>query len=827
VPRPPDKDTAAQATLTVDATPPLLALQSFTQGGFFPAGAVMKILWKMTEAHPDLGGLTFSHSTDGGATFDPVATGLDPTQGSYSWPLPKRPGARHKVRLDAVDLFGNSGRAESDVPFVIDDDLPSVVVLEKPGPTFRASRVVVRYKATDYTSGVDRVMLYGRPLIEGTKYSLLEVSRQPVGTIECRLPGEGAWGFLVVAADAAGRLSSEPDGTPPHDFATEFDASRPTISLRAFELAPGRKTWLNEKWEIEWTAEDKPAAADRLVVRIDVTSDGGRTWFAVEMRHPNTGKADMRKHLVSGKRYRVRVVAIDEGGNESFEATSEDFDPGELPAPQLSLLGLDEGRRYVAGTVVQLSWTSSDASLREVALEFSKDGGRTWEAGDPMHTPTVQYAVPSREGRYILRAVAKDAAGRPYSSRFVSFDVISPVEGVRLIVPKSPVEASKDVRLRLDPRHVVRTAKELVLEQSNDGQEWDKVADVKSSEFTFTAPAEPGEYLLRVVLTTPDGQVAPCDPAKLQVVERPSVTRLRMRNFHQGGIFQGGSGQMISLDTDARSEGIRVELSDAGGLEGSWKEVARSRLRPQSDGFHWYLPQLTGRSFRLRVSTPDLSDASSTDFAIDSKIPEARVTAPEGEAMIPVNLGVEVMPSVAPVVRLFLYVSRDGGKAWKDQGSFEHVADRGISFIPAEPGDYGLFLVAESSVGFRGPAPRPGTAPQSTVKARLKVDPPKGPLAFTKVPEKKIKGGDTVEVAWASEAVFGMATLVLDFDGKREEIQGGLPATGTHSWSVPQKNARECRLVLELEGASAESALFEIDSSPPGIGDVEIEVPKK
>src|SRR5262249_14456630 len=153
------------------------------------------------------------------------------------------------------------------------------------------------------------------------------------------------------------------------------DATRPEITLRSSPLANGSRTWLNQSWEIEWTAKDNLSPLEKIVLRIEYSSDGGKTWFVAIPRHNNAGRADLRSHLTAGKKVRLRVIAADEAGNEA-EDTTADFDPGDVPAPSLTLRGIEDGRPMVGGTAVVLTWTSPDRSVMDASLELSKDGGK-------------------------------------------------------------------------------------------------------------------------------------------------------------------------------------------------------------------------------------------------------------------------------------------------------------------------------------------------------------------------------------------------------------------------------------------------------------------
>jgi len=265
----PDADTEPQLTLTIDATPPRVELTSFHDGGIVMAGAAADITWKMTEPNPDPKGVSIYHSHDGGKSWNLVAANQDSLKGSYRWIVPNATGARHKIRIVALDRFGNRGQAETDKMFTIDNDLPAVGILERPPLVSRTPRIAVKYKATDPTSGIEKVQLYARLLTEKCPYKLLTETPNAEGTIEADLPGEGSWGLILAARDGAGHLSADPDRTPRPDMVVLVDGTRPELTLRTFPLPAGGRTWLNSSWEIEWTATDKLSPVEKIWLRIE------------------------------------------------------------------------------------------------------------------------------------------------------------------------------------------------------------------------------------------------------------------------------------------------------------------------------------------------------------------------------------------------------------------------------------------------------------------------------------------------------------------------------------------------------------------------------
>lgn len=823
--KPPDETTPAQLTLTVDATPPILQLESFTGGGYVRGGTLMDVVWKLAEASPAADGLSILHSPDGGANWALVADGLDPEKGSHRWNVPKSYGARHLLKLIARDRFGNTGSVKSEKPFTIDSDLPKAVPVEAPAPIVRSQRLSVPFKASDETSGIVHVDLYGRRLQGGPAYKRLSRIESAAGTIACDVPEEGAWGFLLVATDGAGHPSVDVATAGAPQFEVAFDRTEPEIALKSFTLENNRRTWLNDNWEIEWEAKDAFTPAGRLVVRIEYSHDGGQTWFQAAPRHPaGTGRFGMRETLVAGKRYLVRVVAVDEAGNEA-EAQSQGFDPADLPAPRLSLRGLDDGRQYVAGGLVTVYWSASDPGIRQASLELSGDGGRTWPHFADLHTRSLRIRLPEAVGRYHLRGVARDHQGRRIISRIIGFSTIAGADQVKFVTHRT-ARASTRVPVLIEPKRLLDTAKRLEMEIFMEG-EWRKLGDPRDQERSFLAPAVPGEYAVRIAVTAADGREYASEEKVLKVTAASEV-RLGLLNFQNGGIVAGGAWLPLMLEGDADPASLIVEFSEKGGAGETWQRVPAARLRVQEGSLFWRVPAVTGDACRVRLLAPGGERAESAkDFAIDSRAPAAVVTGPAGPSKAPVALDVDLTPSLAPVRSVKLYVTRNGGRSWALHKAYAQPGEIDFS---APPGSYGVYATAGNALGMEGEAPVPGTKPQQTVRiAGGKVAEAAGPSRpgelMTKLPAV-LKGGTVQPLQWRFDGE-GKVTILLEVDGKRSEIGVGLPAAGRLDWTIQRMDAKGCRLILRQGDREVAAGPFSLDSTPPAIEGVEVVIPKR
>jgi hypothetical protein len=248
----------------------------------------------------------------------------------------------------------------------------------------------------------------------------------------------------------------------------------------------------------------------------------------------------------------------------------------------------------------------------------------------------MRITLPEKEGKYHLRATARDSVNRPISSNYIAFETMTGVEQVR-IVTNPVVEPGKVAQLLVEPKGIVKSARGLRLEISENAQEWRKVTDVRNPTMTFPAPPVPGEYVIRVVVTDAEGKEYDSNHARFRV-GNPGVQLL---NFHGGQTVQAGSGALLMVKTDADPADLRVDFSDSAGK--SWRPVEPENLRPVKGGLFWRLPLAPSATCRVRVSYTDAqgkihADQSEKDFVIEGKALEPTVGKPLPPSTGPVRL---------------------------------------------------------------------------------------------------------------------------------------------------------------------------------------------
>lgn len=187
------------------------------------AGESFEIAW---EAQDNVGiaSCDLSVSTDGGATFTPLATRLAPDVRVFSWNIPAGLSTtRGRVLVRCRDLSGNAGEDRSDGDFAIDGAAPtvgSVIVFDVNGPgrAFVARRpITIAWEASDDVGILLQRVEFSRD--DGRTFEPLRDERGNI--VGDNIPGEArqftwvipgtvstrAGRFRVTVIDRAGRSS--------------------------------------------------------------------------------------------------------------------------------------------------------------------------------------------------------------------------------------------------------------------------------------------------------------------------------------------------------------------------------------------------------------------------------------------------------------------------------------------------------------------------------------------------------------------------------------------------------------------------------------------
>lgn len=115
----------------IDNAAPRVQLLSFNSGGAFRGGDSYEVKWLAQDDNMAERPVSIEYSTDAGQNWMVVAR-QEPNDGSHAWALPRMDAASVLVRVTVADTLGNTGSAQSAVPFTIDSTSPQSTITFEP-----------------------------------------------------------------------------------------------------------------------------------------------------------------------------------------------------------------------------------------------------------------------------------------------------------------------------------------------------------------------------------------------------------------------------------------------------------------------------------------------------------------------------------------------------------------------------------------------------------------------------------------------------------------------------------------------------------------------
>ncbi len=129
--RPPQEGDKPQVWVEVDTTRPVVRLMG-VEAGPAASGRSLAIRWKATDKNLGPRPINLLYATQAAGPWKPIATRVENT-GHYVWQIPSDVPHHLLVRVEAVDLVGNLGMAQTTNPLLDDLSQPTASILAVEG----------------------------------------------------------------------------------------------------------------------------------------------------------------------------------------------------------------------------------------------------------------------------------------------------------------------------------------------------------------------------------------------------------------------------------------------------------------------------------------------------------------------------------------------------------------------------------------------------------------------------------------------------------------------------------------------------------------------
>ena len=357
--------------------PPAVTVLTPNGGELLIPGQEVTVSWNSGD---DVGLVSHdvTFSTDGGATFQPIALGIPGFRRNAVWTVPSQPTGLALVSVKATDTGGQTTEDRSDAFFSIVgiiDRKPMVTVLApNGGETLQAGQTVtISWTSSDDVGLTSHDVRYS---VDGGATFLPIVTGIP-GTRRNALwtvpdtPGDRAL-VSVIARDTAGQTAEDRS-----DGFFRIAGTPQALSVRVLAPNGGERFLPGQTVNVSWEIGGAPVSQE-----VRFSADGGATFATVAAMLPGSARsAVFSLPSVQTERALVAVVARDAAGT-AVEDRSDGFFRIGLPAPAftVTVAAPNGGEQLVAGQVTTVSWTvTGDSTLIAQDVAFSADGGATFQ----------------------------------------------------------------------------------------------------------------------------------------------------------------------------------------------------------------------------------------------------------------------------------------------------------------------------------------------------------------------------------------------------------------------------------------------------------------
>jgi subtilisin family serine protease len=571
-------------------------------GESFFAGDQVEMTWTGSQT---IANVEIAYSPDNGLTWTGIITST-PNDGKYQWKVPGI--SSDQVLIQIRDTDGEPSDTSDGVFSIL---LPTSLTITSPngGETLYAG---TSHEITwNWTGSIAKVDLEYSP-DGGKTWNSIAVSVDNDGSYDWNVPGTPSQHCLV-------RVSEGKSDTHAWDVSnSEFtiDASSYS-SLTVISPNGGETLYAGSSFEITWTSIG--ISGD---VKIDYSYDQGSTWERVVESTANNGSYTW---TVPGTPSSVCLVRVGGTGGNSTPVSDESdavFEISTGTKPTLTVIAPNGGETLYQGSVYEITWAAA-GSIDKIAIEFSTDGGLTWEkiaaaaAVDGRYQWTVPETPASVTDSGLVRISGMGGDLGPWDVSDAVFSIMKP-EGPALTVT-SP---NGGERLMVDTTHEITwtTTGEIeavMIEYSLDrGLNWVTVTESTANQgsYEWTVPGTLSENCL-VRVRGIDNDKSPSDTSDKVFSIVPWVPTITVTYPNGGETFYADSIKVITWSGSPNIDNVMIEYSTDNGA--AWSTITGSI--PNTGSYEWTVPQNSSVQCLVRVSalgSSGVSDVSDAVFSI-------------------------------------------------------------------------------------------------------------------------------------------------------------------------------------------------------------------
>lgn len=412
-------------------------------------------------------------STDEGASWSLIGSGISAKQGSYSWRVPEQLSSSYRIRINDASNIQLSSASNSFTVY----SLPSAVTNAASGVSAYSAVLNGTVSAGNSQASVSfeygATTSYGSGPIDASPNSVSGVTQTSVSASISGLSQGVTYHYRVKAVNSAGTV-----------FGNDRTFTTDAVSIALTSPSGGERWRSGSTHSIVWTSRN---VTDII---LEYSTDGGQSWANINGGNPVSASGGTYSWRVPDGLPTEYMIRISDAAHSSISSVSGSFSVYSLPDAATNLAS-----DITANSVILNGSVNPNNSLTTVTFEYgtSKDyGGGTLTAQQNPLSGTVQQEVSVLADHlqpattYHFRIKAQNEAGIVYGD-----DMTFRLDSINLALssPKAGDEwlAGSEQNITWQSRNVNTL---MILFSVDGGKSWITISQ--------TVPAQTGSYTWKV-----------------------------------------------------------------------------------------------------------------------------------------------------------------------------------------------------------------------------------------------------------------------------------------------------------------------------------------
>ncbi len=730
------------------AANPTITVSSPNGGENWTAGTSHGITWTSNLVTK----VMIEYSTNNGSAWSTIASSVQASLNSYGWTVPNTPTSQALVRIS--DTSNAATNDVSNAAFTISPQ-PSVTVTSPNGGEFWNTGSV--HPITWTNTAITNVKIeYSTN--NGSSWNTITASTAAsAGSFSWTVPNSPSSQALVRISDASNASTNDISN------AVFTIAAIPSITVSS---PNGGENWTaGSTQNITWTSS--------LVttVKIEYSTNSGSSWITVVSR--TAASSNSYSWTVPNSPTAQALVRISDSSN----ATTNDISNAVFtisPPPSVTVTSPNGGESWNVGSSHPITWTS--ASIANVKIEYSTDGGTSWNtiiASTTASTGTYSWTVPNTPTAQALVRIS-DASNPATNDLSNATFTIAAIPSVSVVSPNGGENWSVG-----SAQSITWTSSEVTnvkIEYStNNGSSWSTIVSstpALANSYSWIVPNTPTTQGLVRISDTANAGTSDVSNASFTIKIPNGIVVISPNG---GEIWNISSVQTIKWSSSGVNN-VRIKYTTDNGT--TWSTIVSST--PASPGsYTWTVPNTPTNSARVQIGTSNgsVTDMSDSTFTIGASNSLTLLSPAGGESWY-VGTTQYITWSSYGIQNVNLDYSTDAGSSWNAIASGVPAASASYSWIiPNTTTTEALVRISDqSNPSLLSINATPfSIAPPPTVKLH-------GPKAGA-----KLVAGRTYPLLWASQSV-GSVDLAYSTDNgfNWTVIDQNIPSGDTpYLWTVP------------------------------------------